>query len=58
MVRLATSHLWAILTYCFEQTVIINELLARYEIPYDSTAVLDPVASYLIYNNCLVKAIS
>jgi hypothetical protein len=34
------SHLQAILTYCFEQTIIINEMLARYGIPYSCTMVI------------------
>jgi hypothetical protein len=42
MFRLAMGHLQAIWTYCFEQTISINEILARYE----------------VYNNCLLKAIS
>jgi hypothetical protein len=29
MFRLAMSHLLAILTYCFDQTVIINQLFGR-----------------------------
>jgi hypothetical protein len=55
MFRLAMSHLQAILTYCFDQKVIINEMLARYGILYGCTVV---ASKHFIYNNCLVKAIS
>jgi hypothetical protein len=37
--RLAVSHPQAILTYCFDQTVI-NEMLACYGIPYGCTMVI------------------
>jgi hypothetical protein len=37
---LAKSHHQAIWTYCFDQTVIINEILARYGIPYGCTMVI------------------
>jgi hypothetical protein len=40
MFRLVMSHLQAILTYFFDQTVIINEKLARYGIPYGCTMVV------------------
>jgi hypothetical protein len=40
MFRLAMSHLQAISTYCFDQTVIIHTMLARYGIPYDCTMVI------------------
>jgi hypothetical protein len=45
MFRITMSHLQAILTYYFDRTVTINELLARYGIPYGCTAMWDPVAS-------------
>jgi hypothetical protein len=32
MFRLAMSHFQAILTYFFDQTIIVNEMLARYGI--------------------------
>jgi hypothetical protein len=33
MFRLVMSHLQAILTYWFDQTIIIHEMFARYGIP-------------------------
>jgi hypothetical protein len=40
MFRLEMSHLQAFRTYCFDRTVIINEMLARYGIPYGCTTVI------------------
>jgi hypothetical protein len=40
MFRLAMSHLQTILNSWFDQTVIINEMLARYGIPYGRTMVI------------------
>jgi hypothetical protein len=40
MFRLAVSQLQDILTYCFDRTVIIDEMLARYWIPYCCTMVI------------------
>jgi hypothetical protein len=40
MFRLAMSRPQAIRTYCFDQTVIIYETLARYGIPYGCTMVI------------------
>jgi hypothetical protein len=42
MFRFAMSHLQAILTYCFDKTVIINEMLVRYGIPYGCITIVEP----------------
>jgi hypothetical protein len=39
MFRLSMSHIQATWTYGFNQTIIINEMLARYGIPYFCTMV-------------------